>query len=204
MDRGVCRMRDDWIKDEDRFREDIFKKKQYGPNSPEWVIIDVGAHVGIYAEYMRKVAKKIYCIEPSLVNFDELQHRIYENEWANVECFNFAIAAEDGERSLYSGKSDGAYSTFQGNGITNYEHNVIAKTLKTFMAEQGIEHVDILKVDCECCENEIFNAGYKEIAPMIDKVVGEIHIGDQRSLECLKENGYGIKMTDTNTYIATK
>src|SRR3989338_6731952 len=57
------------------------------------VIIDVGAHIGLFTLYVSQFCKngKIFCFEPVKDNFDLLLSNIELNKIKNVVLFNLAV-----------------------------------------------------------------------------------------------------------------
>lgn len=66
-------------------------------------------------------------------------------------------------------------------------------TLEDFFKQNNIDHVDILKIDAESAEYEIFKDTFKNIADKIDCIIGEDHIGG--ALEPILK-GYGFNYTN--------
>ena len=66
---------------------------------------------------------------------------------------------------------------------------VQVKTLATFMKDEGIDHIDILKIDIENGEDEVFTApDFKDVASKISFIIGE-HAGSVVS-DALRKNGF--------------
>jgi FkbM family methyltransferase len=55
------------------------------------------------------------------------------------------------------------------------ESNVIVVTLDEFIQEQGIEEIDLLKLDCEGCEHSVLGCADVETLRRIRFIVGEYH-----------------------------
>ena len=74
----------------------FFKKETSNIN----IFIDVGAHEGetsnLFSKYLN--IKKIYCFEPSSINFNNLKKKIVKKE--NIFLFNFGLGDRDGERDF--------------------------------------------------------------------------------------------------------
>lgn len=70
-------------------------------------------------------------------------------------------------------------------------------TLDRLFEEQGLDHVDIMKIDIEGTESELLaNENFLKIAPKVDLVMGESHAWDPRNRnqlsEALKVAGYQV------------
>ena len=157
----------DW----DRFKKEIWEDRCYDigiKNSYYNLVVDLGANVGHFTRYIYPRANKVLSIEPSSINFPELQKN---TEGMNrVRLFNFAIGKENGTRDFYDGDS------------IVYNRNIIdrveTKKFIDFIKENSIAEIDFLKCDIEGAEGEIFLIDdFKEIAKYLNHVVGEIHSG---------------------------
>lgn len=134
----------------------IFKTKSYDPSIPEFsprTIVDAGAHVGtasiLFA--LKYPAAKIIAIEPEAANYAALVRNTAP--YKMITPIHAALWCEDGEVTL--GPSDahpkGAFQI-----VGNGPQRVRAITMGTLISEIGIDSVDLLKVDIEGAEVEVF------------------------------------------------
>jgi len=129
------------------------------------VIIDAGANVGMTAAYfaLRYPMAKIVAIEPEPSNFAMLKKNA--QLFPQIIPVNAALWSHEGFVHVIVGGSGhfGAYTTERqaATGIT-----VPATTLQALMQKLRIEYVDLLKVDVEGAECEIF----KDATPWINRV----------------------------------
>ena len=150
------------------------------------VVVDIGFNVGLFSiKAFLGGAKKIYAAEPDKKNIEKF-HDINKNERIkNLHISNIAISDKDGFDSLIidntyvnSGKSTLQKLAKQKKTDFKYHNNqkIQVKTFKTFIKENEIDRINILKVDCEGGELFVFNEEnegfFKE---KVDRVVGEIH-----------------------------
>ena len=154
------------------FRQ-IFKDEEYRfeIKSAPRTIIDAGANVGYASVYMASKfpGAKIYALEPDSSNFALLQRNVAPYE--NIVPLHAALWNEDAEINLVDpGLGDSGFVTRDaGWSETESErerHKVEAVTVPSLMQKFGIEHVDVLKVDIEGAEREVF----ADAQPWIDKV----------------------------------
>ena len=157
------------------------------------VILDVGANIGITVQHFREHAKKVYAIEPAYENFEALSKNKEFNGWDNVEIFKLAIADEDGEGSLriYS-KNHTANSLVLRDQIDKEFETVPTKKLTTFLQENGIKHVDFMKLDIEGSERTLLmSEDFAEASKIIDNLMVEFHFSDfPEQVNKLIELGY--------------
>ncbi len=159
------------------------------------VVIDIGAHAGLFALYAasRARAGRIICYEPSSTAFRQLEENLRRNAVRNVTAYNVAVAGEAGERTLFS-RPD------RGMGSSLYEENFTAEALRPTASERvrcvtleelftsnSIGVCDFLKMDCECSEYEIFRAAPDWVWRRIRRIAMEYHVaGPGRDAEELR------------------
>lgn len=160
--------------DSDRMLLDINAYKQFINKDKYGIVIDCGANVGHFTNFIKEKANKVYAIEPATRNFELIQNG------GNVRKRQLAIGGSNGKRILYQGKSWGGFSIVN---IDTVAEEVDCQTLATFIRENQIKEVDLLKIDVEGAEKEIFGSeDFKEIAPIINRIVGEVHGIDIKSI----------------------
>jgi FkbM family methyltransferase len=127
------------------------------------VVIDAGANVGLFALHILPMCKKIYCIEPTPSHFEVLCEVAEKFGKDVIECCEVALNCYDGKcyfNEVNTNTTENKIST----GETNIE--VKCETLKTFLKNNNIEKVDLLKLDIEGAEAELF---FKD--PFVDQVI---------------------------------
>lgn len=120
-------------------------------------IIDLGANVGVWSFYMAKKfpEAKILAIEPINQTYDNLCHGIKENNFRNVIPAKIAIADKP-VLTIRSHKSNsGAASAFVPEFELFTEEKVDAISLNQLFESIAMD-IDLLKVDIEGCEYQIF------------------------------------------------
>jgi FkbM family methyltransferase len=136
----------------------VFKSKSYDPRisgfSPH-TIVDVGAHIGmasiLFALEFPKA--RIIAIEPERANFAALIRNTAP--YKAITAIQAALWREDGEVTLGASNAHpkGAYQI-----VENGPLRVRAITMDTMMCETGINSIDLLKVDMEGAEVEVFES----------------------------------------------
>ena len=135
-------------------------------------IIDAGAHIGsvsiLFA--VRFPDARIIAIEPDPKNFEllKLNTKCYEN----IIPINAALWCEDTQVGLSN--PDGTSWAFRVDE-GNKTGNVKAVTLSTLLNEFGILKVDILKMDVEGAEKEIFENTASDWLPRVRILCIELH-----------------------------
>lgn len=163
---------------EERFFKELFEENEYEPVSrvKADVVVDAGALAGEFCSYIYDRAGVIYALEPYSEHYAELEENIKEFDLTKIKPYRLALAGESGERNLLI-QSRGGH-TLGGDPQDKPFEVVKIKSLAGFMKDEGIDHIDILKVDIESAENEVFNSpDFLEVADKITMIIGE-HLGD--------------------------
>lgn len=129
------------------------------------IIVDVGANIGIFSIMAGRAFPNatIYAIEPEDKNFQQLLKNIKLNNLKNIKPIKAIVSNSVGKKTLYLSKFNSAHST---NFINDSETQIVdSLTLKSF------DKIDILKVDTEGSEYEIFS----DYIPDCKYIVLEIH-----------------------------
>lgn len=171
--------RDNW----QRYHDEIFVGKQYdrGIKKDHYkVVMDIGANVGHFCDYIHDKADVIYAIEPGAENYEELLKNIEEKKLTKVKPFNVGLATDDGEMQ-YDPFAESSHWCHQ-----DYSDTIKVRSLASFVKEHDIKQIDLLKIDCEGCERDVFAINLQEIPVKILEIVGELHVGfDDRIFEML-------------------
>ena len=137
------------------------------------VIVDLGSNIGvsILDFRLRYPNAKIYGFEPDPHAFELLQRNVGDDP--NVELHQVAVSARDGTADFYAAEDSWASSLQQTrDGAERIQ--VPTRSLESILDELGIEQVDLLKVDVEGAEGEIFESF--EPLPRVKWIVGELHL----------------------------
>ena len=178
------------------------------------IIIDIGACIGEFIDFAIKKWNpgKLYAFEPFPNNFTFLKQK-YRDQQQQIEIIEAAVSSFKGEAQFYKKEySQGRGYDFAGNaGSSLYRLknkpkptimvNVIR--LSDFIRDKGISMVDILKVDAEGSEYDIFDelmtyGGMEKIG----KIYFEDHCRKlnqnkpkkERVVERMKEEGFFDKL----------
>lgn len=158
---------------------DILLDSQYDwqfSKSPQ-VIVDAGANVGIASIfYANKYPdSRIIAIEPELSNFEMLRRNAAP--YSNISPVHAALWMED--RQLQILDPGTGHTTFR--VLDSHESSSRPKcplirgiTLSTLLADFGIEYVDLLKLDIEGAEKEVFERSDSWIAN-VGVIAVELH-----------------------------
>jgi FkbM family methyltransferase len=139
---------------------------------PNAVIIDAGANIGIAALYFATTYPEasIFCIEPAQGNISLLKKNLQKQIAVNkVRILQAALYAEDGMVNLdESGWAYNARLSQAGNT------SVAAVSITTFMKNNGLQEIDLLKMDIEGAEATVFSGDLAWLAG-VHAILIEIH-----------------------------
>lgn len=190
---------------EHRFFEEIFTEKAYfeADKAPKKdIVIDVGANRGFFSFWVYDQVQEIYAVEANQTAYDRLIADVSNHDLNKIKPYHLAIGGEKGKRKLYECGGDGGHSIVTTNGQVLEEVDTV--TLYQFMEQEKINHVDLMKIDVECAETEIFSApDFIKAAKRINFIIGELHTGQDKAIEKLQEAGYKVE-NKTCIFIAYK
>ncbi|MBK9249843.1 MAG: FkbM family methyltransferase [Ignavibacteria bacterium] len=138
------------------------------------IIIDLGANIGLAALYFKNKfpTANIVCVEPEQSNFKLLQ--MNTSQYDNVVCLNNGIWNKNTNLIIEDSKS--GFWGFMVRETTEITANSIqAISINEIMSQLNIEFIDILKIDIEGSEKELFETNYEEWMPKVKIIIIELH-----------------------------
>lgn len=128
------------------------------PGDPR-TIIDAGANIGLASIYLtqRYPKARIIAVEFEEANFKQLLRNTAS--YPNIECVHAGLWPTDGRVAVANPEAQKwAHFPSEVAGDAPAEHSVRAISMPTLLAERGVAHVDLLKIDIEGSEYELFDA----------------------------------------------
>ncbi len=122
-------------------------------------IVDIGANVGAASVYFAIAYPdaKVYAFEPGSAPLALLQQNV--EPLRNVTVFPFGLHSREQRLSLFQGKNDSVESSLCSTPRTGSESEEIRLlSAPDFLASQGVNRIDILKIDTEGCEVPILRS----------------------------------------------
>lgn len=129
------------------------------------VIFDIGANTGIYSLCSAAINSntEIFAFEPSKKVFAKLLHNIELNHFNNISCHQVAISNKSGLSDFFDFDSAHQYSAslnekmlFSEDQSKMDKYTVITNTFNDFIVNNNIEKIDLIKIDTEMHEKEVF------------------------------------------------
>jgi FkbM family methyltransferase len=130
-------------------------------------IVDAGANVGLTSVYFanRFPDAKIIAIEPEPANFEVLCRNAAC--YPNIVAVQAALWREDTQLSLIDpGNGAWGFQTSEASAAEGEQLPVEAVTIDSVMKRFGLDRIDVLKIDIEGAEKEVFESS----ATWIDRV----------------------------------
>lgn len=134
----------------------VFLKKDYGKIPESCTIVDIDANIGAFSIYAAGHSRSasIYSFEPMTSNFELMTENINTNGFAGrIKSFPLGVAGRAGKRKLYLAGSPFHNMYGENNGQSV---DIDCVTLSDIFIINNIDKIDLLKVDCEGAEFEIF------------------------------------------------
>jgi FkbM family methyltransferase len=127
------------------------------------VVVDVGASVGPFiCTILNKQPSKVYCVEPSKVLTTQLRENIekYNESAIPVEYVNKAIVGNYDKVNIFGGSNDFETTSFI-----------------DFVADNNIDRINFLKIDCEGGEYSIFaDENINFLLNNVEYIAMEVHL----------------------------
>lgn len=141
------------------------------------VILDVGANIGASALYFAQHCPEatVYAIEPEAGNYAILEKNV--RHWPRIVPVRQAIWSRNMEREVRSRRTGAwGYTLLDSAGRGGYGLGQMADcvTIPEFMRQHGLEKIDLLKMDIEGGEKEIFEHS-EEWMDRVGVLVVELH-----------------------------
>jgi FkbM family methyltransferase len=196
---------------------EIFWKGIYNSFEPEtlWLVeklapivgcmVDIGANTGLYSLFVKSNNPNcvVHCFEPAVSTFEELKANIKLNENDNIYLNNIAVSNKNGQAKFYDTYENHQYSAslspkmLKENPYYHFdikEYMVDVCTLDQYTVQNKIDSVDLIKMDVELHEPEVFEGMTDVINRAKPFIIFEVltdEIGN-RLHEQLRHHGYDI------------
>ena len=155
----------------------VDKEYQFDPSKPPKVIVDAGANIGLSSIYFanRFPQARIIAIEPEMTNFALLKRNI--GGYPKILATHIALWNENTELDIVDpgyGKWGFRTRSNTTGDSTKACGKVRALTVDRIMDEHGFDFIDILKMDIEGAEKEVFEDASKWITK-VGVLIIELH-----------------------------
>jgi FkbM family methyltransferase len=167
--------------------------------------LDLGANVGLFSRYLLEMGvEKIWAFEPNVSALVNLQH--LGSLYPTLEVVPKAVSSTGETVNLYTNKDVSIFSSINLDHLESLgnieEYNVETITLKNFIYQNGITHLDLVKIDIEGAEYDIIKNLEDEVFLVIDSFLIEWHNNSGTEMReligKLKSKGYTLQNVSGN------
>ena len=169
----------------------LFLTGTYEPNELIWMsdeltkgmtVIDVGANMGLYSMIASKLvggSGQVIALEPSAREFQRLAFHVTLNDLMNVSCIQVAASDSSGDTRLrVAGEWNAGHNTlgkfFDPAVVTAREEVVRTQTIDALVADQGLERVDLVKIDVEGHELKVLKGAVETFTRFRPRILVEV------------------------------
>ena len=157
--------------------EEIFINGDYNFNFPENItrIIDAGANIGFASIFFSKIFEnaKILALEPEKSNFSMLKRNV--TFYKNIKTLNKALWAKEANLKI-SNREKTEHWGFMVEEVKKEEDcEVRGISIESCMKMMGWDKIDLLKLDIEGSEKELFYEGYEKWIGKVKIIILELH-----------------------------
>jgi len=147
------------------------------------VIFDCGANIGLASVYFKNKFPDavIVAIEPDSSNFQLLVKNT--EKYSGIHCLNCGVWNKPCNLEVVDG-GQGKDNFIVREASGENERAIKAVSIRGLMDQFGFNKIDILKIDIEGSEKEVFEGGYETWLPYVGVVMIELH--DRLKKECSK------------------
>ncbi|MET1055169.1 MAG: FkbM family methyltransferase [Pedobacter sp.] len=164
----IRRRSTDFLVFEEIFIDEIYK--QPGTIDPRY-IIDAGANIGLAALYFQRTfpGAKIISVEPVSDNFDLL--KLNTSGYQNITCYHNGLWDKKSNLKI-TNTAEGAWAFMVEE--TDEEGDICAISINDILRELPTDQIDVLKMDIEGSEKEVFETSTEWIN-LTKRIIVEVH-----------------------------
>jgi FkbM family methyltransferase len=138
------------------------------------LIIDAGANIGLFALYMHQhyPQAEIVCIEPEKGNFEVLSRNT--NGISKIKPMKAALWSRKAFVNL-DDKGEGDWAFQADEVLDGTSGSIPTVTIPDILKDLQADKIDILKIDIEGSERELFLENYQTWLPKVNCLIIELH-----------------------------
>jgi FkbM family methyltransferase len=165
-----------------RVCEDILRDRTYPSMpfiGPVEVVVDAGANCGAFSVHAARLhpGAVVHAVEPGSEQLAILRRNAAR--YSNIRVHPIGLHAEDGDAELYRGIGDlGISSVTPSERTSDVGEPIRLRAAGAWAAEEGIERIDVLKLDVEGCEIPVLES----LGPLLPQVkVAYVEYGSRQA-----------------------
>lgn len=156
----------------------IFARDEYrlrkAPAGSLGTVIDIGAHIGLFAVRAAPLAARVLSYEPVPDNHATLLHNVSSRK--NVVPVLQAVGGSREAVTIFLSDNPSAHSMYPAEaGPRSRPSTVPCVTLEDVFVEHAVDRCGLLKLNCEGAEYPIFYAAPRALWERIERVAMEYH-----------------------------
>jgi len=122
-----------------------------------WIVVDVGAHIGLFTLMVADKVSKVYALEPMSQARNSLTRNLEINNITNVVVLEKALSTYDGQMKLWLDEwGSGGHTALK--YMFKYFEEVPCITWDTFCKTFDLRQIDLLKIHTEGTELELLKS----------------------------------------------
>lgn len=164
------------------------------------VFIDIGSNIGNYSLLAAKKNASVFAFEPNQEVLSIQKIQLLLNSFHNVNLYQQAVGNKDGSTTFFlEDLGMSGASSIEQKSVTAHKVNIPMITLDSFVREQKIKHIRLIKIDAEGAEMLIFEGMKKTLSSQkVDYIIWEVTNLEANVLEktliSLKKGGYSTEI----------
>lgn len=135
------------------------------------LVIDAGAHVGLFTLRASSYARQVIALEPHPDNYCLLEYNLRQNGVTNVRAMRRALWSSAERLRIFNRQETGGASVLGG---SRGAHDTEAVTLDQLVASHG--QVDLVKLDIEGAEFQVLATASDAALRSVRLLVAELHL----------------------------
>ena len=157
----------------------VFIGKEYEfklPFEPK-SIIDGGANIGLATIYLKSrfPNAKVICVEPDAENFELLKNNV--KDLSNIILLKGGLWHTKTKLNILDKYNTGKWGMVVEEAKSDEKNQSLTETytIDEILEIAGLEQIDLLKLDIETAEKELFGKNFQSWLPKIKAIVIELH-----------------------------
>lgn len=172
----------------------IREEVNFGSNNDPKIIFDCGANIGLSTLYFRRQFPNavIISIEPEMSNFNMLMKNT--RDYNKINCLHAAVWSKNTKVNIIDiGEGVASFITNELENTGNIIEKITAVTISEIMAKFDVSFIDLIKMDIEGSEYELFDYKPEDWTVRINMLAVELHEGLKPGVTYLIKSKMGDK-----------
>jgi FkbM family methyltransferase len=162
------------------FPSEVIARWIFDALQPGMTVIDVGAHVGVYSLFAARLVGPngvVHAVEPQGALLDFVESSADMNQLENLRTHAIALTAADGEVGFEIDQQSMGGKVVQ-LGRASGSLSVPSSTLSSFCAREGINHVNLLKLDAAGNECAVLDGATATLESDVEQLICKLYHPD--------------------------